>query len=40
MFWMAHCVRLIEHDATKNYFADASFQNSASLVTGNELNSD
>src|SRR3990167_8523279 len=35
MFLIAHLVRLIEHDATKNYSADAGFRN---FVTENELN--
>jgi len=35
LFLMAHFVRLIELRATKNYSADAGFQN---FVTGNELN--
>ena len=35
LFLMAHFVRLIERRATKNYSADAGFQN---FVAENELN--
>ncbi len=40
LFLMCHFSLLKEHGATKNYSADASFQNFVSIVTGNKLNSD